>query len=302
MNTKQLKLFLLVADLKSFSKAAELEALTQPAVTQQIIRLEKEIGSVLLRRKHKRIGLTRKGKLFYRFARNMLSMVESLDKELKVIDSRDSGILKIGSSHIPTSYTLYRKIAEFKKLHQNLYIIYELSDTENISYMVENGVIDICFVGAMMDSELDYTSFSGDELKLVASKDFDVPLKINFSQLKKIPLVINQKESGVRRFLERKLSEHGISFSDMNIISEIGLPEPLVYIVKMGMGCAFIPSIVLDRAMKDGDLKVIEVKNFQAYRDYYLATKKGVVLPDIAQAFIDFFLSDDNVSNKISSI
>ena len=55
MNTKQLKLFLLIADLRSFSKAAELEALTQPAVTQQIMRLEKEIDSQLFKRKHKRI-------------------------------------------------------------------------------------------------------------------------------------------------------------------------------------------------------------------------------------------------------
>ena len=66
MNTKQLRLFILIADIKSFSKAAELEALTQPAVTQQIMRLEREIGSVLFKRKNKRIELTKKGRLFYK--------------------------------------------------------------------------------------------------------------------------------------------------------------------------------------------------------------------------------------------
>jgi DNA-binding transcriptional LysR family regulator len=291
MNTKQIRLFLLIADHKSFSKAAELEALTQPAVTQQINRLERELDSVLLRRKHKRIELTREGELFYRFARNMLKMMDNLTRDLKLVDSDDETILRIGSSHIPTSRTLYEKIAEFKKEHPNIYIIYELNDTENIASMVEKEMLDVGFVGAVMNNDLQYRSFQGDELKLVAHKDFKVASSIPLSKLKTIPLIINQKESGVRKFLERKLSENGILFQNMNIISEIGLPEALVEFTRMGMGCAFIPSIILDREIQKGDLKVIEIKNFSAYRNYYLITKKGVKLPDLTETFLESFVS-----------
>ncbi|KPJ86999.1 MAG: hypothetical protein AMS17_09965 [Spirochaetes bacterium DG_61] len=291
MNTKQLKLFLLIADLKSFSKAAEFEALTQPAVTQQIIRLEKEMGSSLLKRKHKRIELTKKGRLFYRFAKNMIVMVENLEKEMKVMDKGDESYIRIGSSHIPTSDLLYRKIGEFKKQNPNAYIIYELSDTENICYMVENGIIDLGFVGAIVDGELSYVSFSGDELKLVAHRDFDVPPQITLEELKAIPLIINQKESGVRRFLERKLEEYKIFFSDLHIISEIGLPEALIQIVRSGVGCAFVPSILLENEIKEGDLKTITIKNFSPYRSYYAVTKKGSVLSKLTQNFLDSFVS-----------
>jgi len=291
MNTKQLKLFLLISDLKSFSKAAELEALTQPAVTQQINRLEREIDSVLIRRKHKRIELTKQGKLFYRFAKNMLTMMENLERELKVINSKDESILKIGSSHIPASHILYERIVEFKQQHPNAYIIYELNDTENIAYMVENEMLDVGFVGAVMNNDLSYQSFSGDELKLVAQKDFKVSTSMELSELKSVPLIINQKESGVRKFLEKKLEENGILFEDLNIISEIGLPEALIEIVRMGMGCAFIPSIILDREMTKGDLKIIDIKNFSAYRNYYMVTKKGVRLPKLTKTFLDAFVS-----------
>lgn len=280
---------MLIADIKSFSKAAELEALTQPAVTQQISRLEREIGSVLFKRKHKRIELTKKGKLFYKFAKNMLSMVDNLEKELKIIDSTDEGILKIGSSHIPTSHMLYEKIVDFKRRYPSAYIIYELNDTENISSMVENELLDVGFVGAVVDSTLNYRSFSGDELKLVASRGLDIPSKINLSQLKEVPLIINQKESGVRKFLEKKLEEYNIFFSELNIISEIGLPETLLSIVRMGMGCAFIPSIIFDKVSNDGNLKVIEIKNFSAYRNYYMVTKKGAVLSHLVQTFLESF-------------
>jgi DNA-binding transcriptional LysR family regulator len=291
MNTKQIRLFILIADLKSFSKAAELEALTQPAVTQQIIRLEKEIGSTLFRRRHKRIELTKKGRLFYKFAKNMLSMMEKLEKDLRVIDQSDEGILRIGSSHIPVSQMIYERIAEFKKNNPNTYIIYELSDTENIAYMIENELLDIGILGAIVSNELDYTSFLGDELRLVASKQLDVPSQITLSKLKDLPLVINQKESGVRRFLEKTLEENGLYFSDLNIISEIGLPETLVNVVRLGMGCAFIPSIICEREMKKGDLKTIAIKNFTATRSYYLATKKGVPLSSLAKNFLDSVLA-----------
>jgi DNA-binding transcriptional LysR family regulator len=291
MNTKQIRLFLLIADLKSFSKAAELEALTQPAVTQQINRLEREVDSQLLRRKHKRIELTKEGELFYRFAKNMLKMMDNLTRDLKLVDSDDETILRIGSSHIPTSRTLYEKIAEFKKQHPNIYIIYELNDTENIASMVEKEMLDVGFVGAVMNNDLEYRSFKGDELKLVAHKDFKVPNSITLPKLKTIPLIINQKESGVRKFLESKLGESGILFQNMNIISEIGLPEALIEFTRMGMGCSFIPSIILDREIQKGDLKVIDIKNFSAFRNYYLITKKGVKLPDLTETFLESFVS-----------
>ncbi len=291
MNTKQLKLFLLIADLKSFSKTAELEALTQPAVTQQINRLEREIGSVLFRRRHKKTELTKKGKLVYKFAKNTFKMMENLERELKIIDSRDEGILKIGSSHIPTSHILYEKIAQFKQEYPNTYIMYEINDTENIVYMVENEMLDVGFVGAIVNDELNFRSFSGDELKLAAGVKMDIQPVITLAGLKKVPLVINQKESGVRKYLEKRLADEGMSFADMNIISEVGLPDSLIQVVRKGMGCAFIPSIVLDREMDKGDLKVIEIKNFSAQRNYYLATKKGVKLPPLTQLFVDSFVS-----------
>lgn len=290
MNTKQLKLFLLIADVKSFSKAAEMEALTQPAVTQQISRLEREIGSTLFKRRHKRIELTKKGKLFHRFARNMFAMIDNLEKEFKSIDTKE-GVLKIGSSHIPASNIIYQAIVEFKQQHPDTYIVYELNDTENISDMVENELLDLGFIGAVTSDALEFQSFSGDELKLVANRDYHVPEEIDLSQLKEVPLILNQKESGVRKFLVRQLEESGIYLADLNIIAEIGLPEALVRFVRLGMGCAFVPSVILDREMSAGDLKVVDVKGFSAFRNYYIATKKGARLSLLTIKFRDLFLS-----------
>ena len=291
MNTKQLKLFLLIADLKSFSKAAELEALTQPAVTQQIIRLEREVGASLFRRRHKKTELTKKGRLFYRFAKNMLSMVENLQRELRILDLKDSDVLKIGSSHIPTSSILHKAIVNFKKKNPNVYVIYEMNDTGTISFMVENELIDLGFVGAKVNGEFNYKSYSGDDLVLVCNEDSNMPERITLEGLKEIPLILNQKESGVRCFLEKKLNDYGININDLNVISEIGLPDTLINIVKMGMGCAFIPSIVVDREINKGGLRIVDIENFIAHREYYILTKFGKKIPNIASDFLNYFLS-----------
>jgi DNA-binding transcriptional LysR family regulator len=226
----------------------------------------------------------------------MLTMTENLERELKRIDAEDEGILKIGSSHIPTSEIIYQSIVDFKAKYPGTYIIYELNDTENISYMVENELLDIGFIGAVTQNHLDFESFSGDELRLVAHKDFDVPDKIDIGGLKNIPLILNQKESGVRKFLLQKLEESKISVSELNIISEIGLPEALIRFVRLGMGCAFIPSILLDREMQKDDLKVIRISDFSASRNYYMVTKKGIQISALAMNFRELFLS--SVQNR----
>jgi len=286
MNTKQLKLFLLIADIKSFSKAAELEALTQPAVTQQISRLEKELGSVLFRRRHKKVELTKKGKLFYRFAKNILYMMENLQREMQSVETADEGIIRIGSSHIPTSQIIYDYIIDFKKRYPKTYFIYEINDTSTISSMVLNELVDVGFVGAIVDDKLEYISLKGDEIKLVAPASMEIPPKITLAQLKKVPLIINQKESGVRQFLENKLEEYRLSIADLNIVAEIGLPETIISFVKKGMGCAFLPSIILDREMQDGEMKVVDIKNFSARRNYYLVKKPDATLSDLTEKFI----------------
>ena len=292
MNTKQIKLFLLIADLKSFSKAAELEALTQPAVTQQIMRLEKEIDSQLFRRKHKRIELTRKGKLFYRFAKNTMIMMDNLQKEIKLLDLNNEGILKIGSSHIPVANILHKKIAQFNEMYPGSYVIYEFSDTTNITNMLENELIDIGFVGAGISDALDYTKFMGDELVLVTRKNFDIPSEITISDLKSVPLIINQKEAGVRKSLEEKLGAINTNLSELNVVSEIGLPEAALNVVKAGFGCTFIPSVMLDEGDDKGELKIVRIKNFDTSRSYFIAVKKGVVLPEIARHFLELFLHE----------
>jgi len=289
MNTKQLKLFLLIADIKSFSKAAELEALTQPAVTQQIMRLEKEIDSQLFKRKHKRIELTRKGKLFYRFAKNTMIMMDNLQKEIKLLDLNNEGILKIGSSHIPVAGILHKKIARFNELYPGSYVIYEFSDTANITNMLENELIDIGFVGARISDGLDYTKFLGDELVLVTRREYDIPSEITLSDLKSVPLIINQKEAGVRKSIEEKFGTNNMSLSDFNVVSEIGLPEAALNVVRAGFGCAFVPSVLLDGSNDENEVKVVKIKNFNASRNYYIAVKKGAVLPEIANHFLDLF-------------
>jgi len=189
------------------------------------------------------------------------------------------------------SNILHQKIAEFKIKYPNSYIIYELNDTENIIDMVENGIIDIGFVGAKLEDRLEYRSFLGDELLLVVQKDFDVPATLTLAGLKKIPLVLNQKEAGVRKFLENRLKNYNISFSDLNIISEIGLPEASLNVVRAGIGGAFIPSIMFQNIDNREDLKVIKIKNFDASRNYYAVSKNEGALTDVAKNFLDFFIS-----------
>ena len=90
--------------------------------------------------------------------------------------------------------------------------------------------------------------------------------------------------------LEEKFGINNMSLSDFNVVSEIGLPEAALNVVKAGFGCTFIPSVMLDSGDHEDEIKVVKIKNFDASRNYFIAVKKGAVLPEIARHFLDLLM------------
>ena len=81
-----------------------------------------------------------------------------------------------------------------------------------------------------------------------------------------------------------------MSLSDFNVVSEIGLPEAALNVVRAGFGYTFVPSVMLDKGNGGDEVKIIKIKNFNASRNYYIAVKKGAVLPEIASKFLELFM------------
>src|SRR5918911_5003208 len=118
MDTRQLAAFCAVVDRRSFSQAAELLGVTQPAVSLQVRALEKRLGRQLLDRSGRRVELTEAGRRVYRSAQRLLAAEEQLLAELESDgDAALAGRLEIGSSSGPGGTILPVLLCEFARRH-----------------------------------------------------------------------------------------------------------------------------------------------------------------------------------------
>src|SRR5207245_7615057 len=117
MTLRQLRTFKAVADLSSFSQAAQQLRLSQPSVSYQVKELEEALGVPLLDRLGKRVQLTEAGSILYGYARRTLDILDEAALELEELRGIKRGNLRVGASTTVGIYLLPAALGAFKKLH-----------------------------------------------------------------------------------------------------------------------------------------------------------------------------------------
>lgn len=170
MEFKQLECFVNVARKKSFSKAADILFLSQPAITNNIQNLEKELGTRLFER-NKTIDLTEKGFEFLPYAIEMLNIRDK--SKMEMTKQKDiEGILEIYASSIPAQYLLPHIIKAFKEIYPKVLFYINHEDSKIIADEVLSGVASFGFIGARYPNEkINYIDFYKDKLVLIASPE-----------------------------------------------------------------------------------------------------------------------------------
>ena len=114
MQLKQLEVFVQVAKLKSFSRAAEALYLTQPTVSAHLAALEDDLGVKVVMRSTRSVALTPAGQVLYNYAAQILGLCERAEREVRSAASEVRGALPIAASTVPSQYLLPRVLARFR--------------------------------------------------------------------------------------------------------------------------------------------------------------------------------------------
>lgn len=143
-DTQSLKTFLAVADSGSFSRAAEATGRTQPAVSQQIRRLEDSIGCSLLKRTAKGAVLTPEGETFAGYARRIVDLQWEAWSRLREPDAE--GEIRVGTPEDFATWRLSSVLAEFAKHHPRIQLSVSCDLTLNLIDAFDRGELDIILV------------------------------------------------------------------------------------------------------------------------------------------------------------
>ena len=163
MDLRQLEIFVKVAELNSFSRAAESLSLTQPTVSEHIRALEDEVGVRLLDRLGRGAAATRAGDLLLGHAGRILASKREAVQALERFQGRMTGELAVGGSTIPGEYVLPALVGRFKDKFPEISISLLIGDSRQVIEWVEEGRVELGVVGAVRPLAEAVSAFTPDK-------------------------------------------------------------------------------------------------------------------------------------------
>ncbi|MFZ5640784.1 MAG: selenium metabolism-associated LysR family transcriptional regulator [Bacillota bacterium] len=292
---RQLKAFVAVAEEGSFTRAAKILYMTQPAISAQIKVLEDRLEIQLFDRHDKNILLTDAGELLLSEAKKMLNIYDEFLDALGELKGIRRGRLVIGASTIPGEYLLPQLIGSFKKQFPGVEVALKIADTDRVVELIKSRSIHLGIIGASVTTEnIVLSPLLKDELILIAAVDHPLvkKKKVHVDEILKTPFVLREPGSGTRMVLEQMLNRNTLGFDDLKIIMELGSTRAVITAVEAGLGISVVSRLAADEALRLERIREVEVDGWQVMRNLYLARNETGYLSHAAQAFIDHLLNN----------
>jgi DNA-binding transcriptional LysR family regulator len=294
MDLRRLEIFAKVAELGSFSRAAEALFLTQPTISEHVRSLEDELGVQLLDRLGRGATPTRAGQLLLGYARRMLALSREAHQALERFQGRMSGELVVGGSTIPGEYVLPALIGQFKSKYPDISISLHIGSSRQVSDWVEEGRVEVGVVGARPAARtLEAKERMPDELVVVvaATHPWATRRVTTLADLQKEPMVVRERGSGSRDAVEHALQEAGISPASLRLVGEMGSTQAVKQAVRAGVGIALISKRAVEDECRAGLLACVKVKDLRIARAFHLVTHRDRTRSPLAEAFVEFIES-----------
>jgi DNA-binding transcriptional LysR family regulator len=294
MDLRRLEVFAKVAELGSFSRAAEALFLTQPTVSEHVRGLEDEMGLQLLDRLGRGATTTRAGELLLGYARRMLALAREAQQALDQFQGRMSGELVVGGSTIPGEYVLPGLIGRFKAKYPDISVSLLIGDSRQVSEWVDQGRAEVGVIGARPTSRaLESRELMPDELVIVvpATHGWAARKTVSLDELRREPMVVRERGSGSREAVEHVLETAGVSLTSFRLVGEMGSTQAIKQAVRAGVGIALISRRAVEDECRAGLVACVKVKDLKVARSFYLVTHKDRTRSPLAQAFLDFLES-----------
>ncbi|MEK6600709.1 MAG: selenium metabolism-associated LysR family transcriptional regulator [Candidatus Binatota bacterium] len=292
LDLRKLELFYWVAELKSFSRAAEHLSLRQPTVSAHVRELEETLGAKILNRVGGGVSPTVLGQLLLEQARALLALRRETLVALDHFQGRVKGELMIGGSNIPGEYILPRKLGAFIKKYPEVKPILRIGDSAGIVEAVLDGKVELGFVGFKVgDRRLSFQRIWKDQMVVAVPKGHPWGrLKaIDLKDLGKEGFISREGGSGTLRSLRNLLSRKRQEPEKLlHVIMELGSTEAIKEALIAGLGVSILSRTSIRREIEDGLLKEVPIRGLKLERDFYQVFHRGRTLSPISQAFIHF--------------
>ena len=265
-----------VYETGSFTKAAAMLSLTQPAVSQHIQSLEKQLGLRIFERSSNMLHVTREGELVVKYARRMLMLYNNLQEELSS-EKRQLTSMTIGITHTAESNPIAEALAKYAQANKNVTIKIITDTSEHLYQRLKNYELDFAIVeGRSSDAGLCYLQLDTDSLVLAVSPTCSLAEKdmVSIDELKKERLILRLPESGTRNLFVASLESRNMRIEEFNLVMEIDNIATIKDLIRRDFGVSVLAkSACLDEIYKQ-KLVALPIENLTMNREINLVCTK----------------------------
>ena len=292
MNSRQLQYAVLLSQIGNFSQVAEKLNITQPALSKQILGLEKELGVQLFNRNSNPISLTGAGEHFIREAQEILYKEDQLIRSMEQFKNGDKGQLDIGTTPFRSSYLIPKIVKKIRSKYPGVKVRLHEAGTDVIRSAAAEGKFDFAVINLPVDeSVFDISLIESDNMALVIPNDIlkEYPKlhnvrEINFGLCKELPFVVVGPNKEMRQLFEKLCN---INDFHHNIAAEVVGLNTAWEMASSGVGATVLPLQFVTGELSDEKVSVIKIKDADYLRQPAVITKKGQYMSEYARFAIE---------------
>jgi DNA-binding transcriptional LysR family regulator len=293
---QQLRGFCYAAAAGSISKAAERMFLSQPAVSQQIAALERELNVTLFERRGPRIKLTPAGELLYDMAMPLIDQIERLPDEFAARRGDiDRGRIDVAAGWSTILYVLPEYVERFRKEHPHIELkLHNVTGQEGLSQL-RAGHVDFA-VGPLLEipEDIEFHPIVSYEPLLITnpghplSKRFEEKGNLTLKEISRHPFILPPRHLSTWSTVDGVFKKQGLPYE---VAMEVGGWEVIKKYVELGLGISVVMSICITG---DENLVIIPADKWFPNRTYGVVLRQGKMLSPQARKFIQMMEADSN--------
>ena len=286
MQIESLKVFCDLAETTSFTKAAQINGVTQSAVSQQISSLETKFDAALIERSKKKFTLTKEGETFYKYSKQIVQSYDELRHKIQEIQNVVTGTIKVVTIYSIGLHELPPYLKKFLKKHPTVNVSVEYRRATQLYEDIISGMADIGLVAyPQKDPRLHVTSLAEDMLVLICHPDHPLAEKprVKLSEIDSHKFVAFEPDIPTRRAIDKILRDRGVEVIHAMEFDNI---ETVKRAVEIDAGISIVPRSPVAQEVAKKTIAMVEIEDEQFYRPLAAVHKKSKVLSPAMKEFL----------------
>ena len=286
MQIESLKVFCDLSETESFTKAAQINNITQSAVSQQISSLERQFKSLLIERSKKKFRLTREGQVLYEYSKQIIQTYDSLHSRLQEIKDIISGTIRVATIYSIGLHDLPPYLKKFLKGFPTVNVHVEYRRANQVYDDVLGNVVDLGLVAyPNKDPKIEVVPLRKEPLVLICHPSHTLAKQktIKLSQLAGQKFIGFEPDIPTRKAIDKILKDGGV---EVQHVMEFDNIETVKRAVEIEAGISVVPQGTIVQEVAKQTLAEVKIEGVDLYRPLAAIYKKNKVLSPAMRQFL----------------